>query len=340
MVVVKLRWRKLKSGARSYYLDYHLNGARKREFLKLHLKYHDSLDREELLRLAKEAQRAKTHDLTSKDLGIDSSIQGERSFTKHFKTYIDDYLGKDQRKLRACLKHLKAFLSKIDRTDIKTRELSKEFQKEFKNYLSSSLGGETVKSYMGVLRKVIRGEQFSPKDIPEDTLAKQILTDKEIAHLSKTYCGNDEVKRAFLLACFTGFGLAECKELEWKHIFDHKIVLRRRKSGVELNIPVLDSTLKLLGNRGKEGKIFELPSSNGANKVIKHWVARADISKRITFYCARHSYAVRLLNEGTDLQTLRHLMGHKGTRHLAKYLNHIDTTKRKAIEKLPRLDIQ
>ncbi len=336
MTVVNLRWRKLKSGVRSYYLDYYFGGKRHREFLKLHLRYHDGDDRE-LLKIAREAQRAKTRLLTTKDLGLEDSIEGELSFIDHFKQYILDYRGKDFRKLEACLKKFLQFLAQRGHRDIRIRQVDDSLLKSFKNYLTASLQKETVRSYMGVMRKVIRGDHFSPKIKDKATLAKQILNDQEIRQLAQTRCGNDDVKRAFLLATYTGLGLSECKDLTWDHIYDGRINIRRNKTGVELNIPITHQTMKLLGNKDEYEEIFQLPTTNGANKVIRSWIQRAGIDKKISFYCARHSYAVRLLNQGTDLQTLAHLMGHTGQKTLRKYLNHVDQIKRRAIEKLPDL---
>ena len=54
-----------------------------------------------------------------------------------------------------------------------------------------------------------------------------------------------------------------------------------------------------------------------------------------TFHCARHSFAVNILNGGANIKTVQSLMGHASIEMTEKYLRVVDELKHKAINSLP-----
>ena len=71
-------------------------------------------------------------------------------------------------------------------------------------------------------------------------------------------------------------------------------------------------------------------------KALRHWVENAGIDKHITWHCARHSFAVNILNEGANIKTVSSLLGHSGIAETEKYTRAVDSLKREAIESLHR----
>ncbi|OJV23064.1 MAG: hypothetical protein BGO30_09355 [Bacteroidetes bacterium 41-46] len=113
-----------------------------------------------------------------------------------------------------------------------------------------------------------------------------------------------------------------------------------------VNTPLNDGLLQLIGKHkvNEEGvqidsKIFNLSSQSMCLRSLKYWVKRAKIQKHITWHCARHSFAVNILNNGANIKTVASLLGHSGLQHTEKYTRAVDELKQKAIDSLPKLKI-
>lgn len=57
------------------------------------------------------------------------------------------------------------------------------------------------------------------------------------------------------------------------------------------------------------------------------------------FHCARHSFAVNILNNGANIKTVASLLGHSGLKHTEKYTRAVDSLKEAAINSLPKLKL-
>ena len=55
------------------------------------------------------------------------------------------------------------------------------------------------------------------------------------------------------------------------------------------------------------------------------------------FHLARHSFAVNILNNGANIETVASLLGHSGLKHTEKYTRAVDKLKEEAINSLPEL---
>ena len=63
------------------------------------------------------------------------------------------------------------------------------------------------------------------------------------------------------------------------------------------------------------------------------------LAQPITFHCARHSFAVNILNNGANIKTVASLLGHSGLKHTEKYTRAVDKLKEEAINSLPGLKL-
>ena len=104
-------------------------------------------------------------------------------------------------------------------------------------------------------------------------------------------------------------------------------------------IPLNDGLLSIIGEvpTDKNCLIFDLSTYESCCKSVKRWVKRAGIDKHISWHCARHSFAVNILNNGANIKTVASLLGHSGLKHTEKYTRAVDKLKEEAINSLPEL---
>ena len=75
---------------------------------------------------------------------------------------------------------------------------------------------------------------------------------------------------------------------------------------------------------------FEQDKTKGHS--ARSWVS-------ISWHCARHSFAVNILNNGANIKTVASLLGHSGLKHTEKYTRAVDKLKENAINSLPELKL-
>jgi len=349
---VNLRRNKLLKGRECLYLDYRHNGRRVREFLKLYLEAKNPNNKEVLL-LAEKIRAQKELDLLNGENGFVSPKRKKANFTEFYRDYTKQYKKQNYRVvLNSFAKFILFLEASEETTNIGANQIDKSFCIDFKDYLvkDAGLSGETPQNYFTQFKKVLEKgvdkglfKSNPSKDISikrKNDIAKQVLTKEELTILKNTYCGNTEIKMAFLFACYTGMGVAEIRTLKWTNIQNDKIQFRRGKTGVKINNKLPTSALSILKEQKKESTsdyIFKLPSSVAVGKNLKNWMKKAEITKHISFYCARHTFAVLLLSNGVNLKTVADAMGHMSTQYTVRYLNFVDHLKDEAMDNMPEI---
>lgn len=349
---VKLRSKKYKSGTVSFYLDIYNQGNRHAEFIGVsYTKRDNSKDIKEKKALAENIRAKRQLEIESGNYGFIPKHKKQASFNDYYNAFLNGYKKNDYRMFK------NAYEKFQDYTGLKritSGQLNKNLIEGYKDYLmfDAGLTGATPHDYFRRFKYVIKKayedglinisefekiSSISIKAGSNKNLTKQILTKDELSILNATYCGNQEVKDSFLFACFTGLGVAEIRKLTWSQIQNDKLVIERQKTGTPIvnDLPISAQNI-LRSYKIERGVIFKnLPSGTTINKVLKKWVERAEIDKKITFYCARHTFAVLLLSNGANVKTVADCMGHTDTTHTIKYLNYVDALKEEALGRMP-----
>ena len=347
---IKIRFKKLKNGAYSLYLDVYHHGTRSYEFLDIHLHKNDPL-RKEKIQLAERIRSTREVEIHQADQGILPDFKKKIEFTAYFESFAQNYTGKDVRLVKYALSKFKQ-MTKNEKIPIAS--LSGKICSDFANYLKSPQGGlhgETPYNYWMKFRRVLR-QAVSEGIIAENPaqniivrrktnqIKKNVLSTEEIRMLASTDCDDPEVKRVFLFSCYTGLGAAEIRNLKCRNIQDGRLIILRQKSKEQVIIDLHSFALFNLGQLDKleeYDSIFTLPTDTTIHKHLKNWVASAGIKKKISYYCARHTFATQLLLNGANLKTVADCLGHSTTNHTVKYLNFVDGLKSAAIKNLPNI---
>ncbi len=360
---VVLRERKGKTGIKSYYLDIHANGKRYKEYLGITIKPAKSQEDREYNKSQKELAisiRAKKElELQANDYQITPSFKKNIDFIEYFAKFKDEYKHSDKRIVRYSYEWFVKYNNSIGLKSIKPKQVTEQICKDYYSYMQKHLNGETPYNYFTkfkqVIKKAIKDDIIvkNPTDgirtTRDEGLKKEILSFDEITQLAKTKSPNQEVKRAFLFSLFTGLRWCDVKELTYKNFdlknntFKYTQSKTKHSSKNSTNIIELSPMLKRLVGESKKSteKVFNLPSHTGALKTLRVWVKNAEIDKRITWHCARHSFAVNQLSElKTDIKTVAALMGHSGLKYVERYTRAIDEKKALAINSQPEIEFE
>ncbi len=347
---------------------------RKREFLHLTILANprtpiERKQNKETLELAQTIRFEREQELKQTLHGYRIKKDRDINFLDYFQAYIDKYDKKDKRMVRIALNRFKDFLQDTPEYNryihtIKPEFIDRDMIVTFTEYLQSRSYGEGAKSIYQRFKKVLKyavdhdvilknpcdGVQIR---VDENTLKKDILSQEEIQTLMSTHLKgqNMEVRRAFILCLYCGLRYCDVKDLTFANVdYSNKLMKfeQNKTKGHSLNsgviIPLNDGILNLIGKpqkgQDKNSLIFNLPTYEMCLKSLKRWVRAAGIDKHISWHCARHSFAVNILNNGANIKTVASLLGHSGLKHTEKYTRAIDSLKQEAINSLPTLNIE
>lgn len=346
---------------------------RKREFLHLTLlaSPRTPIERQqnkETLNLAQKIRFEREQELKESLHGYRLKRDRDINFLDYFQAYIDGYTKKDIRMVQIALSRFRDFLKDTPEYSkfaykIKPEQINKDMIEAFTEYLQSRSVGEGARSIYQRFKKVIKyaiEHDVMLKNpcngivikIDENILRKDVLSQDEIQRLIATHYDNENpnIQRAFIFCLYCGLRFCDVKDLTFANVdYSNKLLKfeQNKTKGHSANsgviIPLNDGLLRLIGepteSQNKDSLIFPLPSYEMCLKAIKRWVNRAGINKHISWHCARHSFAVNILNNGANIKTVASLLGHSGLKHTEKYTRAIDSLKQDAINSLPELNI-
>lgn len=354
---------------------YKIKHNRKRENLNLYLILHPRTQAERTqnkntLALAEKIRFEREQEFLEDREGYRLKKEKETDFLRYFRKHRDDevYATPTRVALGTAYRRFIDFLSGIQKyrryTEFLRMDLlTPEMVSGYADHLKKVSVGYGASHCLGMFKKVIACavEEGLMKKNPAkgivmrmDRLAlrKSILTLDEVKTLAITpyESGEPDIRRAFLFSLYTGIRWCDVRKLKYSNVdfatgvlkFEQsKIAGRSKNSGVVT--PLSPMILKLIGppptGEALSQTIFTLPSSWSCNYHIGKWVAKAGIPKHITWHCARHSFAVNVLNNGANIKTVQALMGHASIEMTEKYLHVVDELKHKAINSLPELDM-
>lgn len=369
---IKIRRKQLANGNISLYLDIYHNGRREYEFLKLYLipekNRADKEKNRQTLQLANSIKAKRIVDIQNGDHGFKSPFAEEVLFFDYYRNMCEKRLGTESRgnwgNWRSCLKHLEKYESD---QRITLSQITPKWVQGFKDYLENEatawgcdfrerikdhpLARNSKLSYFNKLKACLnqayedrliaynpmRGiENFKPEDGK-----RMYLTIEELRKLVDTVCEYPNIKRAFLFSCLTGLRRSDVIRLTWRDVQQQgeftRIIFKQKKTSGQEYLDITPQAAELMGEKGlPDEQIFtDIHSPSCTNEAIKRWVLRAGIDKEITFHCARHTFAVMMLDLGTDIYTVSKLLGHRELSTTQIYAKVLDKNKQAAVARIP-----
>lgn len=317
---------------------------RQKENLSLYLidKPRTSVERQqnkETLELAAKIRAEREQEFKESMFGYRLKKGRTINFLDYFQAHIDSYTKKDLRMVQIALSRFKDFLKEqypIYEFSIKPELITKDIIVQFVDYLKSRSVGEGAKNIYQRFKKVVRyaiDHDVMLKDpckdvsckVDEQILRKDVLSLEEIQALINCHYENENpnVRRTFIFCLYIGLCFCDVKDLTYKNIdYSNKLLKfeQTKAKGHSVNsgviIPLNSGLLSIVGeppaNGNKDELVFNLPSYESCCKSVKRWVKRAGIDKHFSWHCARHSFAVNILNNRANIKTVASLLGHSG----------------------------
>ncbi len=178
------------------------------------------------------------------------------------------------------------------------------------------------------------------KLLEENNKRLRYLTIEESRRLIE--CCSHRLKPIVIMALNTGMRKSEILNLTWDDIdmVHDLILLKDTKNGErrEINInKTLKAVLSGLPRRLDGGYVFYDPYTNSPYKRVersfKTALKKAGI-RDFHFHDLRHTFASHLVMSGTDITTVKELLGHKSLSMTLRYVNLAQSHKAKAVDVL------
>lgn len=362
---VTIRSKERAKGRRVLYLDCYRNGKRSYEFLKLYL----VPEKDEAAKTLNENTMQEAMAIRNQR-EIEIIHHGELQPKARVKLLLTDWMeafkkqkektgqsNKRAQTVEIVGKHLEDFAGK----NFLLANVDEDFCRRFVQHLGGLTSKNSTKKHQPIAPSTARtyfhvftaamNEAVRKKLLPSNPVMylssedkkpikatkslRTYLTIEEVRKLIDTDFRNDQLKRAFLFACFTGLRISDIRNLTSKNIVKKNgntylnIVIQKTRQHFEIKLN--NDALRWMPTKQK-GHIFTLTNSITINEQLKEWAKAAGINKNVCFHMSRHTFATMALTLGADLYTVSKLLGHQNITITQVYAEIIDEKKDKAVD--------
>ena len=234
--------------------------------------------------------------------------------------------------------------------DIDIKQLNYEFISNYEFWLKSErkCDHNTTVKYLSNFKKIVHicikngwldrdpfvGFKMTKREVERPFLVEEELT--RIIEEDFTMPRLRQVRDIFIFCCYTGLAYADVKKLTREEITtgidgEKWIWTSRQKTDTTTRVPLLPRALAIL-DRYKDdpqclnkGRLLPVLSNQKMNNYLKEISDACEITKKMTFHTARHTFATTVtLSNGVPIETVSKMLGHrnlKTTQHYAKILD-------------------
>ena len=275
-----------------------------------------------------------------------------------------EYVIATLKNFKTCLAHLKDFLWRFHKkSDINIQKLEPSFLNDFDFFLrtKSNINNNSAVKHtknLGKILKICYQNNWIEKDLVMfykgrfQEVNVNFLTEEEInTIMNKEFSGKglDLVRDMFIFSCYTGLAYIDIYNLKKEQLsigIDKTlwIITNRQKTGNSSNIPLLpiaEEIIKKYENHpsvSNSGKLLSVYTNQKVNEYLKTIAENCDINKKLTFHCARHTFATTVtLANNVSIESVSKMLGHKSIKTTQHYANILDKKVSADMEKLKNL---
>ena len=121
----------------------------------------------------------------------------------------------------------------------------------------------------------------------------------------------------FVFASFTALSFVDIKELSNNQIVEVNgekwIISKRHKTGVPFQVKLLDIPLQIIERyKAFQENNLVFPNLNywSICKRMGKMIKECGITKKISFHCSRHGFAILALSKGMPIESVSRILGH------------------------------
>ncbi len=348
------------------YLDVIQN--RQHHWESLHMKLStDPTERKEQMKLAEICRAKREMQIVTGAWNLTDATAGKQSLIN----YMKDYQNKLNKSRKKGFNQTIKYLEKYKYGNVQLSSVNARWVQDFQNWLLNNNGllQSTASLYSTIVRQCLlsaakeRIISYNPaetvKTITMQTKEKIPLTLEEVRLLIQTPTHTktdtqEEVKRAFLFACYTSLRVSDLASLKWGDIetrllnkntrFSHWIKKQQIKTKKIIEIPIIPQAWDLIKTdivQLPENPVFPILSKpytvQHTYDMIKNWAKDAGIEKNVSWHTARHTFATLASEGGIDPLTIQRILGHSKIDITAIYAATTQKAKEKAAAELTEI---
>lgn len=272
-----------------------------------------------------------------------------------------EYSFRTLQKFRTCLRTIKEFLfHQYLRQDILLSMLNHKFLTDYEFYLKTEwkLHHNSAMVCQKKLKKIIRlcvandwldKDPFKAYKITSKETHRNFLLKEELDQLINKQVNSERLERVrdiFIFSCYTGLSYADVVELTPADIsigIDgiQWIFTKRAKTDTSSRIPLLPIANDIIQKYKnapdvlRSGLLLPKLSNQKINDYLKEIAVKCEFNKKLTFHCARHTFATTVtLTNDVPIETVSKMLGHKSIRTTQIYAKILDSKVSSDMQKL------
>jgi excisionase family DNA binding protein len=271
------------------------------------------------------------------------------TFSQLAEMFLEDYAKANKKSWKCDFYALEAHL-KPQFGALRLEEITPQFVEQYRRERLKSVRKSSTNREIALLRRMFNlaidwglassNPILKVRTFPEkDNLKQRVLSEDEEARLLATSAPH--LRAVIIGLLHTGARRNELLTLRWSEVDLNRgsILLIRTKGGKNRTIPVNGRLMDLLRSieaPSKSGYVFTGPKGERIltiRRAFQNACRRAGLTG-LRLHDLRHTFASRLVANGTDLITVKELLGHHSVTVTERYTHGEDERRRAAVERL------